>query len=251
MRADLWEQLTSVQPAPPTAVVLVTAAVAALLVAVPGVWPVARHVVTVAHEGAHAVVAVLARRRLSGVRLHSDTSGLTVSRGRPYGPGMVLTLAAGYPGPALLGLGCAALLGQHRPVLLLWSLLVLLALLLVQIRNLFGLWVVLVCAAGAFVTTWWGGPTTQSAVAYTLTWFLLLGAPRAVVELAASRRGGRGRSSDADQLGRLTRLPGVVWVGVLGLVTVGAALLGASWLLPDLLPDALGAVSATHLVTPG
>lgn len=237
MWADLWERLTSVQPALSTPVVLATAGVAALLVLVPGLWPVARHVLTVAHEGGHAVVAVLSGRRLTGIRLHSDTSGLTLSRGRPQGLGMVLTLAAGYPGPALLGLGSAALLREHRPVLLLWLLLALLALLLVQIRNLFGLWVVLVCAAGAFAVTWWGGPTTQSAVAHTLAWFLLLGAPRTVVELGASRRGGRGRSSDADQLGRLTHVPGAAWVVVLAVVTVGAAVLGGTWLLPDLIPD--------------
>ena len=239
MLADLWERLTSVQPPLSTPVVLATAGVAALLVVLPGVWPVTRHVLTVAHEGAHGIVAVLAGRRLTGIRLHSDTSGLTVSRGRPRGLGMVLTLAAGYPGPALVGLGAAALLAVDRPVLLLWAVLALLALLLVQIRNIFGLWVVLICAVGAFDVTWWAGPTVQSAVAHTLTWFLLLGAPRAVAELAASRRGGRGRSSDADQLGRLTRLPGAVWVGALGVVTVGAALLGASWLLPEVLAEVL------------
>ena len=231
--------------------VLVTAAVAVALVVVPGVWPVTRHVLTVAHEGAHGVVAVLAGRRLSGIRLHSDTSGLTVSRGRPTGLGMVLTLAAGYPGPALVGLGAAALLAADRPVLLLWCVLALLALLLLQIRNLFGLWVVLVCAVGAFAVTWWTGPTVQSGVAHTLTWFLLLGAPRAVVELAVSRRGGRGRSSDADQLGRLTHLPGAVWVGLLGVVTVGATLLGATWLLPDLVAQVLPAAVIPSAAPPG
>ena len=39
-------------------------------------------------------------RRLDGIRLHSDTSGLTVSRGKPTGIGMVLTAAAGYTAPS-------------------------------------------------------------------------------------------------------------------------------------------------------
>lgn len=234
MLPDLWDQVTSTQPLPPTSTVLLTAAVAAALVVVPGLWPVARHAVTVAHEAGHALAAVLTGRRLTGIRLHSDTSGLTVSRGRPRGPGMVLTLLAGYPAAALLGLGAAAVLARGYAVALLWGLLVALALLLLQIRNLFGLWVVLVGAAGVFAVTRWAAPPTQYAVALGLTWFWLLAAPRTVLELARSRRRDRSRSSDADQLARLTRVPGALWVAVFLLVTVGAAVLGAAWLLPDL-----------------
>ncbi|WP_024285871.1 M50 family metallopeptidase [Cellulomonas sp. KRMCY2] len=233
MPPEIWDRLTTPQPLPSTGVVLATALAALALVLLPGVWPVARHVVTVAHEGGHAVIAVLTGRRLTGIRLHSDTSGLTVSRGRPRGAGMVLTLFAGYTGPAFVGLAAAAVLAGGRPLALLWGVLVLLALLLLQIRNLFGLWVVLACGAVAFAVTWWGPPTTQSAVAYTATWFLLLAAPRTVAELAHSRRRGGARTSDADQLAGLTHVPGAVWVAVLGLVTVAAAAAGAALLLPD------------------
>jgi hypothetical protein len=71
----------------------------------------------------------------------------------------------------------------------------------------------------------------QSAFAYSLTWFLLLAAPRPVLELQRQRRGGRGATSDADQLARLTMLPAIVWVGFFLLVTVGALALGGRWLL--------------------
>ena len=227
---DAWELLTAAQPVPSTEVVLATAAIAVALVLVPPVWRVARHVVTVAHEGGHGVAAVLSGRRLSGIRLHSDTSGLTVSRGRPRGPGMVATLFAGYTGPAVLGLAAAAVLTTGRALGLLWGLLVLLALLLLQIRNLFGLWVVLVCGAALVAVTGWASPPVQYAVALTTTWFLLLGAPRAVLEL----RGRRGGSSDPDQLARITRLPAGLWLTLLVLVTVGAAVLGAALLLPEI-----------------
>ena len=230
MLADLWDRVTAVQPLPDSTTALLTVAAAAALVLVPFVWPVTRHVVTVAHEGGHAVVAVLAGRRLSGIRLHSDTSGLTVSRGRPTGLGMVMTLLAGYTAPALVGLGAAAVLAQGRPVALLWGVLLLLALLLLQIRNLFGLWVVLVCGLGAFAVTWWASAEVQQWVAWTLTWFLLLGAPRAVLELARSRRSSRG-TSDPDQLARLTRVPAVLWVFLFVVVTVGAAVLASRMLL--------------------
>lgn len=233
-----WDGVLAIQPAPPTGTVLLCAGVALLAVITP-VWPLTRHLVTVAHEAGHAVAAVLSGRSLTGIRLHSDTSGLTVSRGRPRGPGMVVTLLAGYTGPALLGLGAAALLATGRPTALLWSLMLLFALLLLQIRNLFGLWVVLVCGVAVFAVTRWADPTVQTAAAYTVTWFLLLAAPRPVLEVARTRAGdrrrstGRSRSSDPDQLARLTRIPGTVWVVVFLAITLGAALLGASWLLPD------------------
>ena len=228
------DTITGTQPAPSAAVVAGAAAVAALLVLLPLTWPLLRHVVTITHEGAHGVAALLTGRRLMGIRLHSDTSGLTVSKGRPTGLGMVLTLAAGYPGPALFGLAAAATLAADRSLAVLWGSLVLLALLLLQIRNLFGLWVVLVCGAAVFALTRWAPVETQVAAAYLLTWFLLLAAPRPVLELARERRrrGRRGGTSDPDQLARLTRVPATVWLLLFGLVTVGAAVLGAGLLLP-------------------
>ncbi|WP_250447432.1 M50 family metallopeptidase [Actinotalea sp. C106] len=240
MLAEIWDRILTTQPLPSTGAVLATAAVALALIMVPGLWPLTRHAVTVAHEGGHAIAAVLTGRRLTGIRLHSDTSGLTVSRGRPRGPGMVLTLLAGYTAPALIGLGAAAMLSRGLAVALLWAVLLLLALLLLQIRNLFGLWVVLVCGVGVFAVTWWAEPRLQSAVAYALTFFLLLAAPRTVLELAVSRRRGRARGSDADQLAGLTRVPGALWVLVFAVVTLGSLALGVAWLLPEVL-DRVGA----------
>jgi peptidase M50B-like protein len=212
-------------------VAFVTGAVALPLVWVPGCWRFTRHLVTIAHEGGHGVVALLTGRSLSGIRLHSDTSGLTVSRGRPRGPGMVATTLAGYVAPALLGLGAAYLLHRDQPLVVLWLGLGLLALLLLQIRNFFGLWSVGVAGTMLFAVTWWGSGTVQAAAAYLVTWFLLLAAPRPVLELQSLRRRGRARTSDADVLARLTRVPGLVWVVVFLAVTVGCLALGAGWLL--------------------
>lgn len=228
MAAHPWSAVLQVQPAPAPWVVALAALVAGGLVWWRPAWQRTRHVVTIAHEGAHGVVALVAGRRLRGIRLHSDTSGLTLSRGRPSGPGMVATLAAGYAGPGLLGLAAAAALGSGYAVGLLWGLLVLLALLLVQIRNWFGLWPVLASAAVVFAVSWWLPAPAQSAFAYLVTWFLLLAAPRAVLELGSARRGGRDRGSDADQLARQTGIPAVLWVGAFLLVTLGALAAGAS-----------------------
>jgi hypothetical protein len=227
----LWAQVTTPLPQLPTAILVGALVAAGAVVLAPALWRPARTVVTIAHEGAHGLVALAAGRRLSGIRLHSDTSGLTVSAGRPTGLGMVFTCAAGYTGPGLFGLGAAALLAAGHAIGLLWALLALLALPLVQICNWYGLWSVLVTGAVVFGATWWLPPEGQAAFAALATWFLLLAAPRTVVELHGARRRRRAPDSDADQLAGLTRLPALFWVGVFLLVDVGALLLGGSWLL--------------------
>lgn len=230
---EVWRRATATQAAPPVWVVAMTAVLAVFLVWAPGAWPITRHVVTIAHEAAHGFAALMTGRRLHGIRLHSDTSGLTVSAGRATGPGMIITTAAGYVGPGLLGLAASAMLAQQRAVGLLWALLILLALLLIQVRNWFGLWSLLVSAAMVFGVSWWLQPRVQSAFAYALTWFLLLAAPRPVLELQAMRRaaGTSHQGSDAEQLARLTGLPAVLWVGFFLAMTVGALGLGAKWMV--------------------
>jgi hypothetical protein len=226
----IWHDITGTQPPPGDSSVLATAVVALALVLLPQAWHVTRHVVTIAHEGAHGVAALLSGRRLAGIRLHSDTSGLTVSKGRRTGPGMAATAFAGYVGPALLGLGAALLLRERHALAVLWLAVLLLALLLLQIRNFYGLYVVLVAGVAVAAVSWWGSDAVQSLAAYTGTWFLLLSAPRPVLELQRARSGGRSPDSDADLLARLTRLPGLLWVAVFLVVTAGCLVIGARWL---------------------
>lgn len=221
-------------PAEP-AVIITTAAIGAFFVLAPGLWPLARNLVTVLHEGGHGIMALLTGRQLSGIRLHSDTSGLTTSRGKPRGFGMILTLLAGYPAASSAGIGAAFLLSRQLPLAVLWSLLALMALMLLKIRNFYGLWVILVLGAGVFALTWWASPQIQLAAAYAITWFLLLAGPRPVIEMSRQRRTqaashqprARTGNSDADQLGRLTWLPAPVWVALFFITTLAAAIGGA------------------------
>ena len=67
--------------------------------------------------------------------------------------------------------------------------------------------------------------------------FLLLAAPRAVLELQRARRNRQASDSDADQLARLTRVPGLIWVGFFLLVDVGALLLDVTPDVRDTPPD--------------
>lgn len=210
--------------------VLVVGVAALLLTWSPLGYRLLRHLATLLHEAGHALIALIVGRRLKGIRLHSDTSGVTVSRGRPTGPGMVATLLAGYPAPAVVGLGGAWLLSHGYAAGTMWALVVLCALMLLLIRNLYGLWVVLVTGIGVAVLSWTATPEVLSIVAYLMVWSLLLIAPRAVVELQRSRRRRKRGNSDADQLAGLTRLPAGLWIGMFWLISI-ACFAGGGWLL--------------------
>ena len=208
--------------------VLATGVVALLGVLVDGVWRWSRHLVTIVHEAGHAGVAVLTGRRLRGIRLHSDTSGLTLSTGRPTGPGMVLTAASGYLAPSAVGLVGVVLLAYDQVTVMLWAAVALLLAMLVMVRNAYGVLSLLVTGAAVVGLSLAAPADVQAAVAHAATWFLLLAAVRPVWELRRERR--RTRQTDADALARLTRLPGGVWVAFFGLVTLAALALGG-WLL--------------------
>ncbi|MDT9680779.1 M50 family metallopeptidase [Streptomyces sp. TRM76323] len=219
------------QPAPGLWLVVATAAAALLVTTVRAPWRLARGAVTIAHEGGHGLVALLTGRRLEAVRLHSDTSGLTVSRGRPTGLGMILTAAAGYTAPSLLGLGGAWLLAAHRITLLLWVATALLIALLVMVRNAYGVLSVVVTGGTFLLVSWLTEPRVQAAFAYGVVWFLLLGGVRPVFELQAKRRRGEARDSDADQLARLTHAPAAVWMFLFHTVSLSSLIGGGRWLL--------------------
>jgi Peptidase M50B-like len=189
--------------------------------------------VTIAHEGGHALVAVLAGRGLTGIRLHADTSGVTTSRGSAGGLGLVLTFLAGYPAPAVLGMVGALLVATDRATASLWLVVVLLVATLVQVRNVYGVVSVLVTGAVVGAVAWWGDATLQGAFAAAMAWFLLFGALRSVRELQRGRRRGIprfGDESDADALERLTGVPGGMWAALFWFAAVVAVITGA-WVL--------------------
>ncbi|MFF7383075.1 M50 family metallopeptidase [Streptomyces griseoluteus] len=228
---DLWGRLSGTQPGPDLWVVLATLAAALAVVAPHPVWRVARNAITIAHEGGHGLIALVTGRKLTGIRLHSDTSGLTVSRGKPYGLGMILTAAAGYTAPSLLGLGGAALLAAGRITLLLWVATALLLAMLVMIRNAYGALTVVLTGGAFLLVSWLAGPQTQAAFAYAVVWFLLLGGVRPPFELQAKRRRGGAGDSDADQLSRLTRVPAGLWLFLFHAVSLCSLIGGGQWLL--------------------
>ena len=233
----LWERVSGTQALPPTWVVAVTALAALVIVLNAQSWRLTSKVITIAHEGGHALVSVLSGRRLDGIRLHADSSGVTYSRGRRHGPGLVLTAAAGYVTPPLLGAGAAALLADRHQTAMLWLALVLLAATFLAVRNAFGALAVLATAAGVFAVSYFGSAAVQAGFAYLAVWFLLFGGMRPVLELSRRRRSGRARTpraglSDADQLARLTGVSRGLWVALFVLVSAAALAVGARLLVP-------------------
>ena len=236
--ARLWDRVSGSQPLPPAWVIGLTGLLAIAVVLDTRSWRLAGKVITIAHEGGHALVSVLSGRRLDGIRLHADSSGVTYSRGRRNGPGLVLTAAAGYVMPSLLGAGAAWLLASRHLTAMLWLALVLLVATFLAVRNLFGAVAVLVTAGAVFAVSYYATAVVQAGFAYLAAWFLLFGgfgAVRPVLELARGSLGRRqrwARGSDADQLARLTGAPAGLWVTLFVLVSLAALVFGAGLLLP-------------------
>jgi hypothetical protein len=231
MLSDLWDSIEVYRVDAPFELVVTTGLLALACVTIDGVWRQARNVVTIVHEGGHAVAALLTGRRLTGIRLHSDTSGLTLSVGKPSGFGMVVTAAAGYASPSLVGLTGVILLAFGQVTVMLWAGVVVLAGMLVMIRNVYGVLSLLVVGAVVLGVSLRADPDVQAAFAYGMTWFLLLGAVRPVTELQRHRRRNAGARSDADTLARLTHLPAAVWVTIFGAITIATAVAGTYLLL--------------------
>ena len=186
-----------------------------------------------------AVQAAADLARQLGAQLHIATAY------RPSGPGMVTMLMAGYLGPAVIGLGAVGLLLAGHSLGLLWVFVIMLALLLLQIRNFYGFVVVVGCAVVLILVSWYLPAPMQSGLAYVLTWSFLFAAPKPVLELMRQRRRGPTPQSDADQLARLTRIPASLWAGGFLIVNCAGLVFGAVLLLPALAE--LGASVAQQL----
>lgn len=207
-----------------------TLTIAAALVLPARAWRIGRAAITAVHEAGHALAAVLSGRRVAAVHLRADTSGVTYHCGAASGikswPGRLLTAVAGYPAPALLGLGGASLVGAGHARLWLVGLLVLgVVTLVLWVRNVFGV-VLMLTWVGAFGwVSLYGSATVDFVVAGTATWYLLLGGLRASTELF-----GPGRVGDAEDVASLVHLPvGVCkagfWLATAAVTTAGGAML--------------------------
>jgi hypothetical protein len=223
--------LLAVEPHHPTAplaaatppslpMVVATGIVATLLAS--GLWSLFGHVITVAHEGAHALTGVALGGRIRQVRLNPDRTGSTDSAGA------VLRLpvtAAGYVGPSAFGLAGSAFLTRGHADAVLWVSLVLLGLLFLSPLNLFGRFIVVILGAALFLTLQHGSLDVRTVVACTWVWLLLIGG---LVHVWKHRAAG----SDFVRMRELTHVvPTVAWAGLSVIAASAALLAGGAWLV--------------------
>ena len=148
-------------------------------------WQVAGHAETVLHESAHALTGIAAGRRVRGVNINTDGGGRTVMV-PDSGFGFGVAAFVGYIGSSAAGLIAAGLISAGHIVAVLWLGLPLLVFMLLMVRNFFGGIVILTCGALLYLVLRYTTAGVQVAVAYGVTWFLLLSGTR-VAFGAASR----------------------------------------------------------------
>jgi hypothetical protein len=221
-------------PHPSATMIVLTGLLAAFLVLV--VWPVVTHSMTLAHEGAHALVASLFGKGIEHIKVHRDGGGATRPKSGAGGMALFGIGLVGYLGPSLFGLLGALLLRAGQPVVVLWISLVFLAIMLLQLANMFGRLAVLLTGAVIFLFARYGSTGAQTVFAFTWIWLLLIGGFRDAIGLSQVRRKIREAkkkddSSDAFQLRKLTYVPATLWVGFFFLATLAALVLGGTILI--------------------
>jgi Peptidase M50B-like len=191
--------------------------------ALPGLWTLTRHVNTMAHEGAHAAMGSATGRTIRGVTINGDGTGVTAITA-DRGVGLVLAAAVGYLGPSAFGLGAAELIRVGHPVAVLWIALAALAILAVLARrSVFGITAAVGTGCCIYLVARYAPVGAAVALAYVMTWFLLLSGLRVVMS--------HGRNGvDATILRQLTRMPRGLWAG-LWLIGSGLALFAGGRML--------------------
>jgi hypothetical protein len=163
-----------------------TTGVVAFVAAVP-LWRYTTHAITIAHEGGHAMFGSLAGLFVKKIMVQPGGNGGTEFRTAPKDWGVFESLAAvlaGYLGPSIFGLAGAWMLAHDvSPRSILLMTLVLMALLLVMVRNLFGLLAVPLTAAVVWAVAMRANAQVQMVFAYIWVWFLLMGGTRQIPEL--------------------------------------------------------------------
>ena len=216
------DQISQTQPPLPTSIVVLLGLAVFAVIMLP-TWLLLRHVTTMAHEGAHALVSWALGGKVQSVTMKSDGSGLT-NVAFTRNAGRFLGLFVGYIGPSAFGLAAAKLISIGHIVAVLWLALLLLALLLITVRNFFALSVVVVTGFVLYLFARYAGVAVQTVLAYVITWFLLLSGLWHVLRY-------NGRQGDAPDAAERTHLPSWLWVGVWQLGAAVALVAGAKLLV--------------------
>jgi hypothetical protein len=205
-------------PLPGAAAVLV-GLLALAAVGIQEIWLLARHVNTIAHEGAHAIAGSAVGQRIGGVTLKPNADGVTALSGGKVA-GNVTAGVVGYLGPSAFGLGAAKMIQAGHSVAVLWLTLLLLVLMLTVLRKAFSFVPVLATGLLLYIVARYGSLGTETATAYGVAWFLLLSGVRVVIDHGV-------RAADAGSLAKLTHTRPGCWVWLWMIGSLFALLAGA------------------------
>ena len=205
-----------------------TTGVVAFVAAVP-LWRFTTHVITVAHEGGHALFGLLLGRAISHIKVTSGGGGETGFRNEGGWLAVVVSFLAGYLGPSIFGLaGAWMLVHDMAPRAVLLMSLALVVILLLMVRNFFGFVAVPLTGAALWAVAMRGTAEQQRVFAYVWVWFLLMGGVRQIPQLY--RAWVKGGEADTGVLAKQTGLSTaffvvLFWAGSLAALVYGGALL--------------------------
>ncbi len=221
----MLSRIGEIQTPLPAPVALLIGILAAIVVHGPTLFKITTHAETVVHEGAHALVGLVTGRRILSVKINRDGGGGT--RMVPAsGFGFGVAASVGYIGASAAGLISAELISVGRIVAVLWLGLLLLAVMLLMVRNFFGGIVILSCGVLLFLIVRYTTAGVQTTVAYGVTWFLLLAAAKVALGAASKPK----EVTDAEILAGMTFLWRSAWcflwvIGTIAALVVGGAIL--------------------------
>jgi hypothetical protein len=221
----LLSRIVEIQIPLPAPVALLVGILVFVVMLGPTLWKITNHAETVVHESAHALVGLVTGHRIRSVTINRDGGGGTVLE-PDKGFGFGVAAFVGYVGASAAGLIAAGLISIGHIVAVLWLGLLLLAIMLPMVRKLFGGIVILACGMLLFFIVCYTTVGVETAVAYGVTWFLLMSAPKVALGVASKPK----KVDDATILASRTFLWPSAWcflwvVGTIAALVVGGAIL--------------------------
>ncbi|MBM2622141.1 M50 family metallopeptidase [Actinoplanes sp. LDG1-06] len=207
-----------------------TTAVVAFIAAVP-LWKITTHAITIAHEGGHAMFGSLTGLLVKRITVKPQGAGGTSFRQEKLGVFQTLAAGlAGYLGPSIFGLaGAWMLVHGISPRSILLMTLVLMAMLLVMVRNFFGFIAVPLTGLLVWAVAMRATEDVQLVFTYIWIWFLLMGGTRQIPELYGNWKAGG--EADTGHLEKATGLSSAFFVALFWLGSMAALIYGGVLLL--------------------
>lgn len=164
----------------PASEVVVIGLLAASVVFVRELWQIVMPFETVVHEGAHVLAGILTGRTIQGVKIEEVGGGATEIAGKS-GPGEGVVAFVGYIGPSAAGLIAAWLISTGRMYAVLWLGLVLVAVMLLAVRNFFGALAIITSGVLLYLVVRYGTAGVETAAAYFVAWFMLISGTKVAI----------------------------------------------------------------------